>query len=85
MFSSYSTSNFTMESMVDNLMPGAISISDQMMQSLAVIQQNPNPSPTDLAAFQAQMQLYSSIIEMMSSITQDMGSVMKQIATNIGS
>ena len=77
-------SGMTMDLVQNALQPAADSVSAQMEQMMSEIQNNPDPSPTDMAIFQANMQVYTSIIEMNSSITESLGSMMKQVATNIG-
>ena len=77
-------SEMTMDMVQDALNPAADVVSAQLQTQMTALESNPDPSPTDLAIFQANMQIYTSIMEMNSSVTESMGSMMKQIATNIG-
>jgi hypothetical protein len=56
-----------------------------MAVTLDSLQNNPNPSQQDLIIFQANMQLWSNMISMESSITKVYGDTMKQVVNNMGS
>lgn len=71
---------------VTNMIGGGLSgVENSMMQMLQQIQSEPNPSMTDLLAFQMNLQVYSSMIQLDSSIIKIYGDTMKQIVVNTGS
>lgn len=71
---------------VTQTMGGAISIQEnQIMQTLQTIQNNPDIPTAQLAVFQANLQLWSNMIQMESSIIKVYGDTMKQVVTNMGS
>ena len=80
-----SAGSFNMFNVTAQMGVSTSSVEQQMNQALQALQSNPAPSPNQLAEFQAQMAVWSSIITMESSITKVMGDTMKSIVTNMGS
>ena len=77
-------SMFNLENVTNVLGSGVSQIEQQMEQQLSQLNSNPNPSPQALASFQAILQIWSSMINMESSIIKTYGDTMKQVVTNMG-
>ena len=78
-------SNFTFESITDTLGSSIGQMEQQMYSQMSELENNPNPSEQDLVIFQTNMQLWSNLINMESSIIKVYGDTMKTIVTNMGS
>ena len=85
MYGSPMTNNFTMFDVTSEMSVPIGNMEQQMNQALQALQNNPAPTTTQLATFQAQQAIWSSIVQMESSITKVMGDTMKQVVTNMGS
>ena len=80
-----SSSNFNFSNVIGTLGSGLAPIENSMMSTMQQIQSNPNPSPQQLVVFQAQLQLYNTVITMESSVSKEMGDTMKSVVTNMNS
>lgn len=70
---------------ITNSMGGAINQQEsQITSTLSQIQNNPDVSPSQLVVFQANLQLWSNLIQMESSIVKVYGDTMKQVVNNMG-
>ncbi len=78
-------SSFTFETVTDTLGNSIGQIEQQLYAQLSELENNPNPSEQDIVVFQANMQLWSNLINMESSIIKVYGDTMKQVVTNMGS
>lgn len=78
-------SAFTMETVGQACGDGIAQLEQSLSASLTQIQNNPNPSMSQLATFQANLQLWSGMIQMESSIVKNYGDTMKQVVSNMGS
>lgn len=78
-------SNFTFETVTNTLGNSIGQMEQQMYAQLSELENNPNPSEQDMVIFQTNMQLWSNLINMESSIIKVYGDTMKQIVTNMGS
>ncbi len=78
-------SNFTFESITDTVGNSIGQIEEQMYAQMAELENNPNPSEQDMIIFQTNMQLWSNLINMESSIIKVYGDTMKTVVTNMGS
>jgi hypothetical protein len=79
------TSMFNLDTVTSQMGSAVQSQEGQMAVTLDSLQNNPNPSQQDLIIFQANMQLWSNMISMESSITKVYGDTMKQVVNNMGS
>ena len=79
------TSMFNLDTLTSQMGSAVQSQEGQMAVTLDSLQNNPNPSQQDLIIFQANMQLWSNMISMESSITKVYGDTMKQVVNNMGS
>ncbi|MCE2705582.1 MAG: EscF/YscF/HrpA family type III secretion system needle major subunit [Proteobacteria bacterium] len=79
------TSMFNLDTVTSQMGSAVQSQEGQMAVTLNSLQNNPNPSQQDLIIFQANMQLWSNMISMESSITKVYGDTMKQVVNNMGS
>ncbi|MDQ5921066.1 MAG: Type secretion needle MxiH, YscF, SsaG, EprI, PscF, EscF [Pseudomonadota bacterium] len=78
-------SNFTFETVTNTMGNSIGGMEEQMYSQLADLENNPNPSEQDLEVFQANMQIWSNLINMESSIIKVYGDTMKNVVTNMGS
>jgi type III secretion apparatus needle protein len=78
-------SMFNLENVTTAMGNGVQQLEQQLYSAMSQLQNNPNPSAGDLVIFQAQLLLWSNLIQMESSITKIYGDTMKQIVTNMGS
>jgi type III secretion apparatus needle protein len=77
--------SFTLDNINTYMGAGLQQLDQQLTQAMQQIANNPSPSPKDLAIFQAQMQMYTNLIQMESSIFKVYGDTTRQIVTNMSS
>jgi type III secretion apparatus needle protein len=78
-------SNFTLAS-ITNQLGGALAQQEQQLNmQLTELQNSPNPSQQDLVVFQANLQLWTNLLQLESSIIKIYGDTMKQVVNNAGS
>ena len=71
---------------VTQLVGNAIApVENSMMTTMQNMQNNPNPSPEQLTVFQAQVQMYSTLINLQSSFNKVIGDTMKSVVSNMDS
>lgn len=83
-----STGNFGQVNLIninDSIGSGINQLDSQISQALGDLASNPNPSPAQLVQLQYQVQLWSNLIQMESSINKVFGDTEKQVVTNMGS
>ncbi|MBP9742970.1 MAG: hypothetical protein KBD37_06405 [Burkholderiales bacterium] len=78
-------SNFSFETVTNTFGNSIGGMEQQMYSQLSDLENNPNPSEQDLEIFQANMSLWSNLINMESSIIKVYGDTMKNVVTNMGS
>lgn len=78
-------SAFTLNNVVNDMSSSTNQLEGQMNGMLEQIQNNPNPSQGQLLQFQAVLQIWTSLINMESSIIKVYGDTMKQVVSNMGS
>lgn len=76
---------FTLDNINTYMGAGLQQLDQQLTQAMQQIANNPSPNPKDLAVFQAQVQMYTNLIQMESSIFKRYGDVMQQVVTNMAS
>ncbi|MFN7095788.1 MAG: EscF/YscF/HrpA family type III secretion system needle major subunit [Burkholderiales bacterium] len=77
--------SFTLDNINTYMGAGLQQLDQQLTQAMQQIANNPSPSPKDLAIFQAQMQMYTNLIQMESSIFKVYGDTTRQVVTNMSS
>lgn len=77
-------STFNMDAVLSGIGPGVQQLEDKMQAMMQEIQNNPAPSPADLAVFQSMVSTWSNLVQMQSSIMKEMNGVSKQIVNNMG-
>lgn len=79
-------SGLTMNTIVNGLGNAVGQQESQLLASLSQLQANPNGiSETQMLNFQAQLQVWESVVTTYSSIIKVYGDTTKQVATNTGS
>lgn len=77
--------SFTLDNISTYMGAGLQQLDQQLTQAMQQLSNNPSPNPKDLAIFQAQMQMYTNMIQMESSIFKMYGDTTRQVVTNMSS
>lgn len=81
----YYTNGLTMDEITTPISNGVGQLESQINSALNQVATNPSPSPQNLAILQANIQLWTGMITMESSLIKQVGDTMKSVAQNMGS